>query len=107
MFYKKKTDKDESNVKVNPMNKILDDYYIFRTEINSKYISQPSLMNIYQFGILDDPKTFATFKLLEIIMDIQFSKNDLVGINIDSIQDFEQSLIVVDGELIVKFFKCL
>lgn len=87
---------------LNPTNKILDDSYIYRTQVNSKYIEQPCIMNLYQYGgIFEDPKTYATFKLLETFMSLQFSKNDLVGFDVQKLEDFEQSVLALDGNFIV------
>ncbi len=83
-------------------NKILDDSYIYRTQVNSKFINQPCIMNLYQYGgIFDTPKTYATFKLLETLINIQFSKNDLVGFDVQKLDDFQQSLLAVDGTYMV------
>jgi len=92
----------EKTQSLNPTYKILDDSYIYRTQVNSKYINQPCIMNLYQFGgIFDDPKTYATLKLLETFMNLQFSKNDLVGFNIQNLEDFDQSVLSLDGTFMV------
>ena len=85
-------------------NKILDDSYIYRTQINSKFIERPCIMNLYQYGgIFDDPKTYATFRLLETFMNLQFSKYDLVSFDTSKLEDFEQSILAIDGNFIVTF----
>jgi hypothetical protein len=99
-------DKDKDLFNQLSFNRILDDSYIFRKFYDKLYLEDSSILNIYQVREYDD-KTFLCLKLLEIIMSIQFTSNDLLNIDtkndidLKDIKNFSQGLLINDGKILV------
>lgn len=96
----KSTIKDKDVFSLISMNRILDDSYIFRKIYHVSDLEESAMLNVYQFGEYDN-KTFLCFKLLEIIMNIQFTMNDLVGIDLKTLKYFSHGLMISDGKILV------
>jgi hypothetical protein len=97
-------DKDVFNLL--SMNRILDDSYIFEKSYYDIYLKESAILNIYQYGEFDN-KTFLCLKLLEILMNIQFTINDLIEIDLEknkflkNIKNFSQGLMINEGKMLV------
>lgn len=84
------------------LNRVLDASYIFKKSIPSLIFKERILMNIFEIGNLE-PKKYSAMKIIEFILQTQFTVENLLSLDSKSVNDMRNSMIVTNANIMVNF----